>query len=133
LASTGLTFSRPDAEEVFLAQLGRGFLGSLPPLSADLASIRAAARTAFFGTSVRFSLSDCTSSATYSHFFVFQIEFAIAVSEIDLAAGLEPPAVLNAFALSCPIPVHVAGVLNPTKAVEVALATYRFVILVVVY
>ena len=51
------------------------------------------------------------------------------MSEIDLAAGLEPPAVLNAFALSCPIPVHVAGVLSPTKAVEVALAAYRFVIL----
>ena len=50
------------------------------------------------------------------------------VSEIDLASGLESAAVLNTFALSCPIPVHNAGALNPTKAVEVALAAYRFVI-----
>jgi hypothetical protein len=45
-----------------------------------------------------------------------------------LAAGLEPAAVMNAFALSCPIPAHIVGALNSTKPVEVALAAYRFVV-----
>jgi len=61
-----------------------------------------------------------------SHSVLFtQIECAIAVSEIDLAAGLEPSAVMNSFALSCPIPAHLVGALNPTLAVELALAAYR--------
>jgi hypothetical protein len=50
------------------------------------------------------------------------------VSEIDLAAGLEPCAVMRAFAMSCPIPAHIVGSLNTTKAVEVALSAYRFVV-----
>jgi hypothetical protein len=53
LASTGtLTFSRPLAEDVFREQLGRSFLGSLPPLSADLGSVRAAIRSFFANISV---------------------------------------------------------------------------------
>jgi hypothetical protein len=53
LTSKGpLTFSRPDAEEVFRIQSSRAFLGSVPPLSADLDSIRSAIRTAFASVSV---------------------------------------------------------------------------------
>jgi hypothetical protein len=65
--------------------------------------------------------------------FILQIEFAITVSEIDLAAGLESAAVLNTFALSCPIPLHISGALNSTKAVEVSLAAYRSVKFLIFY
>jgi hypothetical protein len=53
------------------------------------------------------------------------------VSEIDLAAGLETATVMNAFALSCPIPVRIVGAPNITKSVEVALTAYRFALLII--
>jgi hypothetical protein len=40
---------------------------------------------------------------------------------------------MNAFAMSCPIPAPVVGALNTTKAVEVALAAYRYVVLPVFF
>jgi hypothetical protein len=62
--------------------------------------------------------------------FILQIEFAMTVSEIDLAAGLEAATVMNSFALSCPIPVPIVGAPNVTKSVEVSLAAYRFALLI---
>jgi hypothetical protein len=62
--------------------------------------------------------------------FILQIEFAMTVSEIELAAGLEAATVMNSFALSCPIPVPIVGARNVTKSVEVSLAAYRFALLI---
>ncbi len=71
-ASSPLTFSRPDAEEVFRAQLSRVFIDSFPPLSADSGLIRAEIRKVFFADTVRpfFAQRHSSSVAYLIQFFL---------------------------------------------------------------